>query len=346
MAGNIDIWGSELRHISGFQNLVTIDGRLHISTDNLEDISGFQNLTYIGNGFYLYHNAELAEITGLSNLETIGGDFLISDNPKLLSLSNNFPNLTVISGSLNIDGNILLQEICDFENVSQITNIHILDNDELVTICGFNSMEYLYNFSIFRNIELNSINGFNSLHNIVHQLNFESNISLTDIDGFSGLETIKEIFIRNNQSLESLDFLSAANSITTLVSIKQNSLLSMCSVPVICEFISDGGEHYLLNNSPGCNTTQEILDNCNLSIIENQTEKISVYPNPTNNILNIATIDGSTISEIEVYNNLGQLAKSEYYTNQIDFSKLSVGLYFVKAIMEDGAMETIKVVKK
>lgn len=81
-----------------------------------------------------------------------------------------------------------------------------------------------------------------------------------------------------------------------------------------------------------------------LGIEENITNLFSIYPNPTNGIFNINS--NSTITEIAVYNNLGQLLFTSEENNQVDISALSEGIYFVKIKDENGQTETKKVVKK
>ena len=61
-------------------------------------------------------------------------------------------------------------------------------------------------------------------------------------------------------------------------------------------------------------------------------------------MLNIKS--ATPLSEITVYNNLGQLLFVSEKNNQVDISALSQGIYFVKIKDEDGQTETKKVVKK
>ncbi|MAB39839.1 MAG: hypothetical protein CL528_06155 [Aequorivita sp.] len=70
----------------------------------------------------------------------------------------------------------------------------------------------------------------------------------------------------------------------------------------------------------------------------------SIYPNPTNGVLSINS--SSTVSEITIYNNIGQLLFTFKEKNQIDISTLSKGIYFVKIKDENGQTETKKVIKK
>ncbi len=81
-----------------------------------------------------------------------------------------------------------------------------------------------------------------------------------------------------------------------------------------------------------------------LGIEENTTNLFILYPNPTNGLLNI--ISSTSISEVTVYNNLGQLLLTSEEKNQVDISALSEGIYFVKIKDENGRIETKKIVKK
>lgn len=80
-----------------------------------------------------------------------------------------------------------------------------------------------------------------------------------------------------------------------------------------------------------------------LSIEEKTTNLFSIYPNPTHSFLNISS--KTAISEISIYNNLGQLLFISEEKNQIDISALSKGIYFVKIKNENGQTETKKVIK-
>ncbi|AFL81939.1 hypothetical protein Aeqsu_2482 [Aequorivita sublithincola DSM 14238] len=81
-----------------------------------------------------------------------------------------------------------------------------------------------------------------------------------------------------------------------------------------------------------------------LSIEENEKNLFTLYPNPTDGLLNIKSI--TKIAEITIHNNLGQLLFTSEKTNQVDISTLNEGIYFVKIKDENGQTETKKVVKK
>ena len=75
-------------------------------------------------------------------------------------------------------------------------------------------------------------------------------------------------------------------------------------------------------------------------ICENKGE-ISLFPNPTNGLLNVS---GEGIQEIRVFNAMGQkvrqLSTIREKTLQIDMSNLSAGVYLLQAVGEDKAFTT------
>ena len=80
-----------------------------------------------------------------------------------------------------------------------------------------------------------------------------------------------------------------------------------------------------------------------LAVKENILLDFSVYPTPTESILNIKS--KTKIIKIEIYNKLGQKIK-ETTENQIDISNLTQGLYFLKAEDINGDYGVKKIVKK
>jgi hypothetical protein len=80
------------------------------------------------------------------------------------------------------------------------------------------------------------------------------------------------------------------------------------------------------------------------SVEDNESiSDLSVYPNPTNNVIKVAT--NNVIKKLELYNSNGQLLKSINNSNEIDLNEFTVGVYWLKVIM-DNSSETKKIVKK
>ncbi len=81
-----------------------------------------------------------------------------------------------------------------------------------------------------------------------------------------------------------------------------------------------------------------------LGVNENALLDISVFPSPTTGFLYIqSTIP---ITQIDVYNQLGQLVVSNNNKNTIDISSVSQGIYFIKVKDENGNIGSQKVLKK
>lgn len=89
------------------------------------------------------------------------------------------------------------------------------------------------------------------------------------------------------------------------------------------------------------------IDNVNvtgtLSTPSFDDKQISIYPNPTNGILNVEAIE--TISRIEIFNILGSLVKATENSNKIDITELNSGTYFAKITSTEGKVKTQKIVK-
>ena len=62
---------------------------------------------------------------------------------------------------------------------------------------------------------------------------------------------------------------------------------------------------------------------------------ISVYPVPSENELTIQFPNNVTLTKVEIYNNLGQILKTDF-KNVLDISGLSRGVHFLKIDTSEG----------
>lgn len=78
----------------------------------------------------------------------------------------------------------------------------------------------------------------------------------------------------------------------------------------------------------------------------NTTYNINIYPNPTTSILNISDEQNELQnSTIEIKNCFGQVVFTTPFTNQINLSNLSTGIYFL-TMQDKSTQKTIKIIKQ
>jgi uncharacterized membrane protein YkgB len=93
-------------------------------------------------------------------------------------------------------------------------------------------------------------------------------------------------------------------------------------------------------------TGMEYEDLTPLSVIEYSFLTFQVYPNPTNDIIKISTVNNLGISYLEIINNLGQVIFTKKYPGlkeiSISLNEYNSGLYFLKI---NKGFETIRIIK-
>ncbi len=94
----------------------------------------------------------------------------------------------------------------------------------------------------------------------------------------------------------------------------------------VCLIVTYAGIDPNTANNTACVAVTRVVSNLN----ENIAKAISVYPNPANNVLNVANAENENI---EIYNMLGKLVvnvNNASANQSIDVSSLANGTYFVK----------------
>ena len=91
----------------------------------------------------------------------------------------------------------------------------------------------------------------------------------------------------------------------------------------------------------------DTLSNTEFSSIGNS---ISIYPNPSTDYINFSGLDNFEISEVTIFNQLGQISKRIEFisnkSNSVDVSDLSTGLYFVEITSSDNQKINLNFIKK
>jgi hypothetical protein len=70
---------------------------------------------------------------------------------------------------------------------------------------------------------------------------------------------------------------------------------------------------------------------------------VCIYPNPTSNLVHI---EGIEVSEVQVYNALGQLVKTMQGSNEIPVVDLPQGVYLLRIVDDEGKVYTNKITKR
>lgn len=105
----------------------------------------------------------------------------------------------------------------------------------------------------------------------------------------------------------------------------------------------NGGDHtwyYTPNNDIDYTTEIYNFFASNTTGIEENAHKVNIYPNPAQSTL---TIEGEGISEVRLFNDLGQQVMTST-TSTLNVSALSQGLYTAQILFHDGQSMTSKVV--
>jgi len=142
----------------------------------------------------------------------------------------------------------------------------------------------------------------------------------------------------NKEVLNDISGLADANmELITHLIIQNNDLLSECDIQSICNYLETTiGNIEINNNASGCNSPKEVEDACSFFVPDHaDNNAILLYPNPATNELFIVCNNGIQLTEVNIYNQLGQKVLQVYgNTQQLDVSMLSKGLYVAELITD------------
>jgi len=194
-----------------------------------------------------------------------------------------------------------------------------------------------FNHPLFNELEF--------MHGYKHQFVFKEMIG-----GLKGIDSILPNFIVPNSEYQYIFEYTLPATLFVKYPVKNNSLY--------CSTIDAFGENEGFNVAANLNLVAsvfedngDILNNPILNSVgiklwdfENKIDDISkndefsIYPNPTNGILNIDNKSNLNF-ELQIFNNYGQLVFSQNDINnnvKIDLSILNTGIYFAKIISSEG----------
>ena len=278
--------------------------------------ANYPNCTQI-EGDVTISGANITNLNGLNGLTSIGGNLRICNDSVLPNLSG-LGSLTSIAYNLFVGYNPVLTSLTGLEAVTSIGGaLEIYSNQALTSLTGLEAVTSIGGaLEIYSNQALTSLTGLEAVTSIGGALEIYSNQALTSLTG-----------------IDSIDF----ESITTL-GIYHNDSLSNCSVQSICNFLLTGRGVQIYSNKTGCNSPQEVSDNCPYDLnVQNITENnaFSIYPNPATDIITVelsGTTHGGNLTIVDIE---GQQVITRQITEsktQMDLSSLPSGVYFVRLI--------------
>lgn len=242
--GSIGIMGEDVYNLDSLSQIKYVQGYISIQQcPNLSNLNGLRNMEGIGDSFYIEYCNSLSDLLGLEELKSVGGDFMLWDNYHIKNLIG-LGNLKEVGGKFVIhwmDGLYSLEGINKLTSISQ--GLVIWKNDSLSSLNGLRNVDSVGNEIYIRsNPRIKSLNGLNNLCLLGGTISIEMNDSLIDIMAIRNL---------NESVLDS-------------VKIKKNHSLSECNIQLLCEMINVDPEKLIVaDNSIGCSSIDEILQNCN-----------------------------------------------------------------------------------
>jgi hypothetical protein len=336
-----------LTSLSDLSNINTTAASIQIINNPLlENLEGLEGFTSLIDMLIIESNDALTSLSGLNNV-TSTGDLFIINNDNLEDLVG-LGALIFTDGQLLIEGNDFLESLFGLANYSSGDTFSVVNNTALMSMEGVGAFETLV-LSIRDNPALVDVITLDQVENIGEILEIVNNDNLTSLDGLQNLNTIGFGFtLSGNEMLTDITSLSDVLNPSMFISITDNPNLAVCDIEVVCSFISnlESFQDILIsNNAAGCNSVEEVGEECLLSVNEQLLENtITIYPNPTVDILNIAFTDGVQLEHIDIFSITGKKIQTTQSTS-IDFSSLTKGVYFARIQTNQGTVIK-KIVKK
>lgn len=243
--GNVSLTGNTiLTQVYNFGSPTTVNGSLTVSNcDALFALVGFENIQFISGDVIIQNNNILPSLNGLSGISSISGQLLLLNNDGMITP-------TGLSALNNVGNNVT------FDQNNMMTSLSGINN--LSTVGG--------NLLISANVLLSSLAGLDNLTTINGNLFIAANTALTSLGALSNLTAINggQLAIQNQTNLTSLTGLDNIDDNTLQgVYIYYNTVLSMCDVQSICEYVSVlTNTADFIANAVGCNSRMEVYNDC------------------------------------------------------------------------------------
>lgn len=310
--------------IQNYQDCTDLHGVLMIRGNDITNLNSLDNiasLTGLHIGYFGEGCPNLIDLTGLENLKSLGS-LSLGDNQNLTSL-NGLDNLESL-GALTVYRNPSLENISALNNAT-ISNapISFTDNGSLTSLTGLEGLDTAYCICISGNSSLQSLSGLIGLVVMKAQacwgpgLVIQDNDALTDLSGLDNLKATGCCDIKGAINILDNDALVSLNGIQNIMpstikslEIINNPQLSTCHVQSTCDYLATSAWEVIIgDNGPGCDTEEEVLENCISGTGEiADALQCQVFPNPVYDQATFKyTIEEPCLVTLTVLNSSGQL---------------------------------------
>lgn len=273
---------SNITNLDALNSITEVIGDLVIqNTETLANLQGLSSLERVWGEFKIVENTGLENLDGIS-INSTGlsvSDLKIEKNPALTNIDGLTPLWDIESSEdpLQISSKIFIRENHNLLNLDGLMNVSIFrgfilvyQNQSLNSIQGLNtiitSLESIGNQLTALHIEgnpaLTSLQGLENITSIGGAFFLVNNDELTNLDELNLLEIVEgSLAIIGNDNLSNIDGLSNITSIEGDLHIEGNAALSDCCI-LPCWIDNVQWDVILAFNDVGCNSINEIQDNC------------------------------------------------------------------------------------
>ena len=357
----LNIENKGISDLTGIEDFTALE-YLYCSENDLTglDLSNNTSLLYLDCNNNNLTSLDLSNNTLLTNLVCYDnniGSLDLSNNTVLRYLDCKNNALT----SLNVSSNTLLTSlICSYNNIGslELTTNTVLENLDCNTNTSLTTLDISQNNDletlICNNTNISNLDLSNKAELTILNCAYTA---LTDLDLSDNIAL--QILYSNNTSIGSLDVSNSPN--LTTFHCQQNSSLTQVNLQngnnssifdffasncpnLTCVEVDDVS--YSTTNWTFIDDSAAYSTDCfTLGVEEPDTvNQFALYPNPTNNILNIQLQNGTALKQVNLYNNLGQHLLSTNKTT-LNVSHLNPGIYFVE-VETNQRTTTKKLIKK
>ena len=247
----------------GFEALRVVSDSLHIdSNDSLKSIPFFNSIEYISyleidrnsiDSVYGFNKLDSIELLFITNVQIINGFHSLRKAGTIFISSANTNGIHRIQGFNNVErmtGTLSFGSITQSDPITIFNKVRYIENLVLHTNGGeFKSLMHLEEVGNNRMLLRGNFQNLDFLSNMRRMGGFKPFIriedcpNLTDISGLDGIdpETVNWFWIRRNENL------------------------NICHSNLVCAVLERGDNDppsIWIDNGPGCNNTEEILEQC------------------------------------------------------------------------------------